>query len=288
MFVLLAGCNQIYGLESTRAVDAVGTAADRDGDGVLDRQDNCPDVANAGQQNVDGDPDGDACDPCSYVFGATLDRDDDGVVTGADNCPATANPGQLDADGDGIGDPCDPRPGLADSRRCFDDFSTDVPAIWPIAGAWMWLGTMESAMIFHSPAGAQPFSLAARASGLPALRGAVQIEVASPSSTLGAETGIAIGTTRCTLIGTEASPKLRLASESGVLGEDMLSFSAQRMMVTLAYENTGTAARLACTAHQADGSRFTISGSRDVNLVGESTLVATNAIALFRALAVYE
>ena len=36
---------------------------DRDGDEVSDRQDNCPDVSNDDQQDVDGDGRGDACSP---------------------------------------------------------------------------------------------------------------------------------------------------------------------------------------------------------------------------------
>ncbi|MBW2280224.1 MAG: hypothetical protein JRG76_11285 [Deltaproteobacteria bacterium] len=42
---------------------------DRDGDEVSDKQDNCPDVSNDDQQDVDGDGRGDACSP-----GRLLDR----------------------------------------------------------------------------------------------------------------------------------------------------------------------------------------------------------------------
>lgn len=281
---MLAGCNQIYGLDATRTVDASDVAGDDDGDGVLDAQDNCRAVANAGQQNVDGDELGDACDPCSYVFGATLDRDGDGIAAASDNCPAAANAAQTDTDGDGIGDPCDPRPGTADTRRCFDDFSTDVPALWPLASPWSWLGTPESAMIFHTPAATPPFSLAARTSGLPPTRGAVQIELQTPGTMLGAETGIGIGATRCELVGTGTGVRLRLSEASGMLAEQPLAFSAQRMMVTLGYD----ASQLACTAHQADGARLAITASTAAPPAGEITLHATNASGLYRALVVYE
>ncbi len=72
---------------------------DTDGDGVRDSRDNCPSVANPGQENLDGDELGDACDP---------DKDGDGVANEVDNCPLNANPGQQDVDSDGIGDACDP------------------------------------------------------------------------------------------------------------------------------------------------------------------------------------
>jgi hypothetical protein len=59
--------------------------ADTDGDGVPDRRDNCPQVANPDQADGDGDGTGDACD----------------------NCPLVANPDQADGDGDGTGDACE-------------------------------------------------------------------------------------------------------------------------------------------------------------------------------------
>jgi hypothetical protein len=65
------------------AIDAAGP--DRDGDGVADAMDNCPDLANQTQHDEDGDGDGDVCD----------------------SCPHLPDP-QVDADGDGVGDDCDP------------------------------------------------------------------------------------------------------------------------------------------------------------------------------------
>jgi hypothetical protein len=41
------------------------TLVDRDGDGVCDPRDDCPDVADATQADADGDGLGDACDPCT-------------------------------------------------------------------------------------------------------------------------------------------------------------------------------------------------------------------------------
>ena len=54
--------------ESSRAV--IWLLADTDGDGVLDDSDNCPGVANPGQNDVDGDGTGDACDPTTDVSSA--------------------------------------------------------------------------------------------------------------------------------------------------------------------------------------------------------------------------
>ena len=103
---------------------------DRDGDNVFNEQDNCPDVYNPSQGNVDPEEDqrGDACDD-------DFDRDGDGYYdtgTPTDNCPPVANPDQADADGDGIGDPCDAdrdTDGIADFRdKCPDTPSqnTDI------------------------------------------------------------------------------------------------------------------------------------------------------------------
>jgi len=58
---------------------------DSDGDGVIDVDDNSPDVWNPDQKDSDGDGVGDA----------------------SDNCPYSSNPGQRDSDGDGKGDVCD-------------------------------------------------------------------------------------------------------------------------------------------------------------------------------------
>jgi Ca2+-binding RTX toxin-like protein/streptogramin lyase len=74
--------------------------ADADGDGVPDSSDDCPQVANAGQEDADLDGVGDACQH-------EPDEDNDGVPDEADNCPQVANPAQTDTNGDGVGDACE-------------------------------------------------------------------------------------------------------------------------------------------------------------------------------------
>jgi gliding motility-associated-like protein len=73
-------------------------AQDSDGDGINDLADNCPDIANGDQADLDGDGIGDFCDD---------DRDGDGVLNSEDNCPDNANSDQGDLNGNGIGDFCD-------------------------------------------------------------------------------------------------------------------------------------------------------------------------------------
>lgn len=70
---------------------------DRDEDGLLDGDDNCPGVANPGQADENSDGQGDACD----------DPDGDGLADGFDNCALWPNPGQGDANGNGIGNACE-------------------------------------------------------------------------------------------------------------------------------------------------------------------------------------
>jgi hypothetical protein len=78
---------------------AQNPAADSDGDGVVDAEDNCPQASNADQSDTDDDGQGDACDP---------DDDNDSVSDGSDNCPFDPNAEQSDTDGDSQGDSCDP------------------------------------------------------------------------------------------------------------------------------------------------------------------------------------
>ena len=89
--------------------DGPAPAGDRDGDGIPDDVDNCPDVPNPDQGNEDGDRFGDVCDPCPVV---------------ADDDP-------LDSDGDGVADACDPHPNTpGDQILLFEGFHHGLPASW--------------------------------------------------------------------------------------------------------------------------------------------------------------
>jgi thrombospondin type 3 repeat protein len=106
----LASITVDAGLDAPPGVDA-SPIADRDGDGVADATDNCPDIANPDQGNEDGDALGDACDPC----------------------PIDVN--NADPDGDGVGGSCDPHPTTpGDKIVAFEGFHRGIPAAWQIVG----------------------------------------------------------------------------------------------------------------------------------------------------------
>jgi hypothetical protein len=116
---------------------------DSDGDGICEGagflspktgdRDNCPDIANSDQKDMDSDGKGDVCDEdadgdnvsdlidnCLMTYNprqtdfnlngkgdACEDSDGDGVMDDKDNCPLISNSGQSDQDEDGYGDICD-------------------------------------------------------------------------------------------------------------------------------------------------------------------------------------
>jgi hypothetical protein len=71
---------------------------DSDNDGHDDAVDNCPEISNYNQSDIDADGLGDVCDS---------DIDGDGVLNDLDNCVLSANSDQSDLDNDGTGDVCD-------------------------------------------------------------------------------------------------------------------------------------------------------------------------------------
>ncbi len=137
----------IYGLTT---FDLQVPCLDADSDGVDDCIDNCPEAANAGQDDTDVDGTGDLCDNCPLVrnpaqddsdgdsvgdscdvcpgYDDLADFDGDTVADSCDNCPEDPNPGQEDEDEDNIGDVCDgccgqftAPPGLTGNCNCSED-----------------------------------------------------------------------------------------------------------------------------------------------------------------------
>jgi OmpA-OmpF porin, OOP family len=107
---------------------------DKDGDGVLDKLDKCPDVAGLpeflGCPDTDKDGITDAEDSCALEAGPKenkgcpyYDKDKDGVLDNVDKCPDTAGPKEnngcpyLDADKDGILDKDDKCPDVSGYGR---------------------------------------------------------------------------------------------------------------------------------------------------------------------------
>jgi hypothetical protein len=139
-----AGARDVFPLHLQISVEWLGEArigisillyqgsecVDSDGDGYGDPGypendcpvDNCPEVRNIDQTDMDTDGIGDVCDPdidgdgilnandnCIFVYNPLQeDLDSDNAGDSCDNCPDVFNPDQHDEDGDGIGQACDP------------------------------------------------------------------------------------------------------------------------------------------------------------------------------------
>jgi hypothetical protein len=128
----VAGCSGGDGSHDDRDggfdedADFDASAPDDDDDGVNNYSDNCDDVRNPDQGDIDGDGAGDVCDNCPLpnpdqadedgdgegdeCEGKTLpggDLDGDGVKNDEDLCPEAMDPDNADTDGDGWGDVCD-------------------------------------------------------------------------------------------------------------------------------------------------------------------------------------
>ena len=103
---------------------------DRDNDGILDGEDNCPRITNTAQGNHDGDLFGDDCDG---------DDDNDGVSDELDDCPSGAMSWTSDASSDHDSDGCE------DAGEDFDDDEDtvfDFNDLCPL-GPVGWISTPE-------------------------------------------------------------------------------------------------------------------------------------------------
>lgn len=132
------GCSQ-----AVRVGDGDGDG-DCDNDGISDEEDNCPEDANATQEDRDGDGIGDVCDFCPEIDDPDMvdsdldgigdgcddfpDYDADGVADDDDNCPFVFNPDQENSDetidelvGAIVGDACEACYGVTPCADCCGD-----------------------------------------------------------------------------------------------------------------------------------------------------------------------
>lgn len=106
-----------------KGIASLAGCPDRDGDGITDADDKCPDVPGVasamGCPDRDGDAIADADDKCPDVAGIAAlagcpDRDSDGITDADDACPDVAGPANFkgcpDTDGDGMADNVDKCP----------------------------------------------------------------------------------------------------------------------------------------------------------------------------------
>jgi len=165
LLLALTACNELLELSPP--------GSDADLDGHADSRDNCPNVPNPDQSDVDGDRRGDACDDCAKgaptqdrdndlvddacdpcLLGPQVDDDDDGTMDACDLCPVTPSALQVDSDGDLIGDVCDGLPVIS-RRELFEPFATtpNAPAIkppWEGGSNWQ-PGTDGSSIVPNTP-----------------------------------------------------------------------------------------------------------------------------------------
>jgi Thrombospondin type 3 repeat len=128
-----------------------GGGRDKDGDGIPNGQDNCPNTFNPLQEDVDKDGIGNACDPSN-------DSDFDTVPDEKDNCPTRYNPLQEDCNNNGIGDICDFTPCVPntgeDDLILYYDFDGDIVD----DGAWV--GYAGGQPFYCAPSGLNELEIA--------------------------------------------------------------------------------------------------------------------------------
>jgi hypothetical protein len=125
---------------STATITLVAES-DPDGDGIPTGLDNCPDDWRQGQEDLDEDGVGDACNDAG-------DFDGDEWSDILDSCPDDPNPLQEDADLDLIGDVCDPFPNDLDNEQaqCELDLAICEASPTPTTGDWSF-GVLAGALV---------------------------------------------------------------------------------------------------------------------------------------------
>ena len=141
------GFKYFFGQTVPDSVPDLSTPMDRDGDGINDEFDLCPDdyglIAFGGCPDSDADGVQDTKDDCPDIAGlieynGCPDTDNDGIPDPADNCPNEAGPEAnggcpievKDTDGDGIADnsdQCPSIPGLLKFNGCPDTDNDGIP-----------------------------------------------------------------------------------------------------------------------------------------------------------------
>ncbi len=154
---------ELDGYATVRVTDQLGrfsmgstlVTISRDGDAIPDEVDNCPDVANPGQEDSDGDGIGDACDPDPFPA-----RPDDGrVVFGPDQrdqyaTAAISGHAFADTGADGTWDADEPAAAGVEVRLTGDDAFGDRVELTVVTGpdgAWEVGGLLPGVYDLHVP-----------------------------------------------------------------------------------------------------------------------------------------
>ena len=246
---------------------------DLDGDGLLNAQDNCPQMFNADQHDEDHDGRGDACD----------------------NCPANANANQADSTEvavmmftDGVGDACDLRPALAGDKLVhFYSFAD------PMQGsAWTGTGWSIRDDAVHANLGAHWQSNGGTTGdGLMVRADIASIAFATQTGTLAIVVdgdGISAGAA-CAIDG---NGMVRALEIGGAFNAVALPFALDEPFAFLAWRtimdtSTGRVAKISCRASRGTAMAEAEATLTDDIVSGAQVLDASDVVVDINALSVY-